>query len=130
MASWSELRRFIHSKFKAEDVSPTLTRLVFDVSDGRSQLVLVRSVGNDTLGQWASVESPFGRVGTTDLMGACREIADNVVGGIAVVDDVIVLRDTFPLADLSPEEFLMPLRMVSAAADLLERAYGDGRDNF
>jgi hypothetical protein len=130
MSTWNDLQRFIHSKFKAEDVSPNLTRMVFEYRDGRSQMVLVRRVGNDSVGEWASVESAIGRVGASDLLGACREIADNVVGGIAVVDDLIVLRDTFPLADLSPDEFLAPLQLISSAADELEKVYGDGRDSY
>ena len=46
MASWGALNVYIHSNYKVADETPSLIKLIFEMPDERSQMVLV---GRSTL---------------------------------------------------------------------------------
>jgi hypothetical protein len=127
MASWGALNAYIHSNYKVADESQGMIKLVFELRDGRSQMVLVeRSTLLEGLEEWAIIESPFGRIDQVDTRAAIREVGDNVCGGIASSGDFITFRHSVPLANLDPNEFERPLQLVTTTADRLEVMFSGG----
>lgn len=127
MASWGALNVYIHSNYKVADENPSLIKLIFEMPNGRSQMVLVgRSTLLDGLEEWAVIESPFGRIDDVDVKAAIREVSDNVCGGIASSGDFVTFRHSVPLANLDPNEFERPLQLVTGTADRLESQFSGG----
>lgn len=46
MTTWTDVKRFVHSTYKAEELSDTLLKLVFDTADRRSQIVFIELARN------------------------------------------------------------------------------------
>lgn len=121
MATWHSVREYISDNYKVADDKGTLMRLDFALADGRTHGVFLSSIGNDTVGEWCAVEAPVGRIADIDLPAALEEIEGRLCGGLSRVDEWLVVRDTFPIADLSIEELELPLHVVMGVADDLEQ---------
>jgi hypothetical protein len=129
MASWDELRSYIRITYKVADDDGTVLRLVFSVGEGRSQIVVV---GQSTTGggaEFATIASPFAEVGKLAIDPVLDTLADYVVGGVVTYGQMYMVRHSVPLADLDPDEFDGPLRMVLSTADALEAKFV-GTDQF
>ena len=126
MASWDDLRAYIHSNYSASDVSARAIEMSFGFPSGSSQSVYVSSLEGPDGAIWASIDSPIGLETQVDLFAALRMVEDVTCGGLAHLflggQDVVVVRHAVPLATLDPEEFNAPLRMVTAAADAFAQA--------
>jgi hypothetical protein len=131
MATWSELKTYIHNNYKIADESEDSIKLVFDVGGMRSQVVIVWHVQlANTNEDWIQIESPFGELGQVDLTAALQAIGNTLVGGLALAGGKIVtFRHSVPLDDLSINEFEGPLALVTGTADLLEKTFTGG-DKF
>jgi hypothetical protein len=129
MASWLQLKQYIHSTYKvSEDIGDGI-KLLFETTDGRSQLVfLTRQILLDGAEDWVLIESPFGELGRVDLAAAVTEVGNLVCGGIAASGKFVTLRHAVRLPDLDLAEFERPLVLVTVWADRLEAAFtgGDG----
>ena len=122
MARWQDVHTFIHDKFQATDISDDLVKLVFNVDDGRSQLVFVgRESLMDGAEEWAMVASPFAPREGTDLDKAIELVSRMVCGGMSKIGDHLVLKHSFPLANMDNNELMRPLQLVVTSADRLER---------
>jgi hypothetical protein len=123
MATWNDLRDYIHSNYKINDEEPGLISLLFDLKNGRSQLVLVAHAEmNLSREQWVQIESAVGeRRATRDAWPILDEVAKYVVGGLSTTGGYLTVRHAVPLADMSVEEFESPLQAVMQTADNLER---------
>lgn len=121
MATWQTVREYIAGNYKIADDSGNLVRLDFTLSDERSHTVFLSMIGNETVGEWCAVEAPIGKIADIDLSAALEAIEGRLCGGLSRVDEWLVVRDTFPLADLSIDELELPLHIVMNIADELEK---------
>ena len=131
MATWTDLKAYIHNTYKVADEREDLIKLIFEEEGLRSQLVLVRYVQHaGTNIDWIQIESPFGELGQLDLPAVLQAVGNTLVGGIALFDGrYVTFRHSAPLADLSIAEFEMPLHLVTVTADQLEKQFTGG-DKF
>lgn len=129
MASWQKVREHIAGNYTINEDKGELLALNFNMENGRTHVVLVSLAGNDVVGEWGVVEAPIGKVEEVDINAALNAISGKIVGGLSRSGDWLVVRDTFPLADLSVEELEMPMHLVLGIADELEASLV-GADNF
>jgi hypothetical protein len=121
MASWDQLRSYIHDNYKVMQDTGTHVQLGFDLGNGRTQIVYV--VHRTTMAgreSWIHVESPFGKADRLDIGDALREVEGMLCGGISLVGDFLTLRHAVPLENLDVNEFERPLTLITGAADTLE----------
>jgi hypothetical protein len=131
MATWSDLKTYIHNRYKVANETDDMLRLIFETGNLREQVVLVRRVvlpANGT--EWVHIESAIGEIDKLDLVALLRKVGNTVVGGLATAgDSIVTFRHSVPLADLSIAEFEQPLHLVIGTADLLEQQFTGG-DRF
>lgn len=125
MATWNELKDYIHGQYKATEISPRALELLFNLADGRSQLVWVTSQEGGDGDEWASIDSAIGPLHGIDLIEALKLVETSTCGGLSHLlvrgQELVALRHAFPLRNLDPNEFESPLNMVVLAADDFER---------
>lgn len=130
MATWDELKEYIHANYEATEISPRAIEMLFSTTAGRSQFVYVTSLEGPSGEQWASIDSAIGREDSIDIVLALRMVENVVCGGLAHLlvrgEDLISVRHALPLQTLDAAEFDQPLLMVTAAADDFERALTGG----
>lgn len=114
---------YVQSIMRGEMVNG-IFNTVYNLQNGRSQVVMVSVIGDQTVGEWACIESPVGVINdidVVDLLQVARQIT--FCGGIVANGGLLLLRDTFPLDDLQEVEILKPFGAVTTFADILERRY-------
>ncbi len=130
MATWGEVKTFVHDNYKADDLADEVMKMVFETSDLRSQLVFLThytlQAGEE---DWVSLESPFAEVGNVDLNRALEEVGNLVCGGLSQVNTMVTLKHSVPLANLNINELQRPLALVVNSADALEKTLVGG-DKF
>lgn len=129
MATWEDLSSYVKRNYRVDEHDGVL-RLVFDVGDGRSQMVLLsREALLDGREEWVQIASPFAELGNVSLQRVLEITGGIVCGGAGLVGRTLVLKHAVPLADMSVEEFERPLALVMGTADRLERDLAGG-DNY
>lgn len=121
MATWSDVKRFVGSRYTVEELSDTLLKLVFDVGNLRSQVVFVEYAGNDSGASWMKALSPIGSVDEIDLRRASEVLSTMIFGGLISSDGWVYVTNGIPLGDLDPNEVTEPLERIAGIADGLER---------
>jgi len=131
MATWSDLKSYIHNNYKIADERDDMVKLIFETEGLRSQVVIIWRLTLAANGsEWIHIESPIGELGQIDLAAALRTVGNTVVGGLATAGDTLVtFRHSVPLSDLSISEFEQPLHLVIGTADRLEQQFTGG-DKF
>lgn len=131
MATWADLKAYIHNHYKIADERDDMIKLIFDMGGMRSQVVIVWHVQLSGNGEhWVQIESPFGELGSVDLNAALTAVGNTVCGGMALAGGTLItFRHSVPLDDLSINEFEAPLALVTGTADRLEQALTGG-DKF
>jgi hypothetical protein len=121
MATWNDVVNHLKAEHNCNQVSAEILTITFDMGNGRSQLVIVESDGNDKIGEFACVSSPVGSIKNLNKLEAyCREATNWVMGGIVIGGEYILLRDSFPLLNLDVNELQASLLVILAAADQIE----------
>lgn len=124
MPTWDQLKAYIHSNYKATDVSPRAIEMVFSLAADRSQAVWVSFLEGPNGEQWASIDSAIGRLDSIDLGRALKMIENVTCGGLAHLlyrgESLVVIRHCVPLRNLDPTDFDPALLMVTAAANGFE----------
>jgi len=65
LATWSALTDYVRAIYKISEETPDSLKLIFDVGDLRSQVVVLwRMSLLDGTDEWVQIESPFGRLGS------------------------------------------------------------------
>ncbi len=129
MATWENLKAYIGSNYKvAKDEGNSIT-LVWNTDGGRSQVVLVRLVGELGGEPWAEVTTGVAKVSETDPTDLLKRNNHMIAGALAILDDIVVWRHTFPLGNLDPNEFETPLHVAVNFGDALEKELTGG-DTF
>lgn len=127
MATWDDLASYLRSSYKIMDDGGSTLKLLFEVGNGRSQIIHVgraRSSGSE--GDWASIASVFGNASELSLRAALSEASEYLIGGLVLYGDNLALRHTVPLANLDLNEFEEPFQMVMHAADAMEQKFVGG----
>lgn len=120
MATWSDVKRFVHSTYKAEDLNESLIKLIFNTSNLRSQIVFLEHAFNDAGDEWVKVNSPIGGTSEIDVRRAAELLSGLLVGGIVVNGDYVYVTNSMPLPNLDANEITQPLERVVSIADNLE----------
>ncbi len=122
MASWNEMRSFINEEYKVKkDDGETIT-MVFDLGEGRSQLVLIGLSKNENTGEeWLQISSPIGKVEEVNVRRAAEMTFSYLCGGVVVAGDLVLMHHSAPLANLDTNEFKRPLSVIVNGADDIER---------
>lgn len=129
MANWPGLRRHIFDNYKVAKDRESFLQLLFGFEDGRSQLVYV-SHHKTTAGEdWVILESAIGPLDRLNVLSVLESVSDIICGGLGRVENVLTLRDAFPLENLDVNEFERPLAMITTTADYLEQKHV-GADTF
>lgn len=122
MASWEALHRYIKSEYKVSEDNLNSVKLIFNVDDHRSQLVMVHRAGEIGGSEWAVISTAVCDEGDVDPREALLKSADMIVGGLALVDGgPIIFRHAIRLQDLDPAEFEEPLKIAVLFGDRLEQ---------
>jgi hypothetical protein len=131
MATWSDLKQYIHNNYKIADERDDMIKLIFETGGLRSQVVIVWHVQLSGSGEhWIQIESPFGELGSLDLAAALNAVGNTVCGGMSLVGgQLVTFRHSVPLDDINISEFEAPLALVTGTADRLEQALTGG-DKF
>ncbi|RSM86530.1 hypothetical protein DMH04_12785 [Kibdelosporangium aridum] len=130
MSSWIEVINYVRTRYEVLEESDDWLRFRLDTEGDRSQQVSVHHVPDADGGAWLEISSPVGWADKIDLRKLLELAGSVVVGGVAIVDGVALLKHTVPVEDLSVrEEFERPLKLVVARADSFERELA-GTDHF
>ena len=121
MAGWDDLVSWVRVRYEVMAQREHSLTFRLPTTAGRDQFVRVDHLGRDGGHDWARIESPVGPITGMDLLSLLRAAGELTVGGAAAVNDTVVLRHALPLEDLSFAEFEAPFRLVTHAADDLER---------
>ena len=120
MTTWAEVKTYVHNKYKVEDANEDLMRLLFSLDNGRSQLVYIKHVYNDSA-EWIRIESPIGKAADMNIASAARIASEKIVGGIIIIGETVFLSNAMPLQNLDGNEVDEPLGRVMTIADEMER---------
>jgi hypothetical protein len=129
MVTWEDLVAYVRSNYKIADEQPGMLQLIFEVSDGRSQLVYLWRRELLGIEEWVQIESPIGPLDEIDTRALLSEAGDKVCGAVAATDTIAFYRHSVPLAHLDINEFERPFQLVINTADALERKFCGG-DRF
>jgi hypothetical protein len=130
MASWNSVKAYLEQKYRVDQLDDQTLKLVFSLTGGRSQVILVAAAGPEgTEPTWLDFHSPIGGTLEVDLRAAVRSTIDFVCGGISMLGDTVTLRTTVPLENLDANEIEDPLHTLLGIADTLERRL-TGADRF
>jgi hypothetical protein len=131
MITWLDVAAYINAKYKIADQDESMIKLVFETTGGRSQLVLVaRHVpGGSSSEEWVQIASPIARVDQVNVIAVLQDVSELICGGLAIYGDILFIQDSFPLANLQPNELERPLHLITSSADRLERKFV-GTDTF
>ena len=131
MASASQFLAFVRSSYPIIKEENGSIYFNYNLPNGRAQLVGGSGIcDKNRVGEWASIESPIGsshQIDLLDLLQVTRAIS--FCGGIVALGNLLMLRDTFPIAELQADEFNKPFVAISFFADVLESRYSR-KDNF
>ena len=121
MATWESLRQYIHSRYQVMEEQPGVLRMMFDVGGGRTQNVLV-SGKNVGAFEYMVIWTPICNESQISARDALVRNANMPIGSLGLVPDgTIILRHSFPLKDLEPDELDVPLQAITQGGDMLER---------
>jgi len=129
MATWEQVKEFVKNNFKMQKEEANYFNMVFNVSDTRSQLVNVVKAQTKNGDVWVQIYSPVGVIKQDKINNALEDIEDAICGGLVKVGDKHCIRHCMPIADMSADEFAVPLILITALADVLEEKYVGGDDN-
>lgn len=128
MATWREVESYLSSHYIIEKIGPSIIKLVFDVGNGRSQVVTVEGLALDGEHAVVSFASPFARVGQITPQQLVNQMSNNNALGVVMIGDMYALANVAPLQNLDANEIEWPLLYVTNIADIWERELGQGDD--
>lgn len=124
MATWSDVRGFLLSRYPADGDEGNSLRFLFKTERGRSQYVLVFG-GNEHL---VHVLSPIGLANMIDAKRLLTLTQERTLG-IKQMNDLYNVVAVVHIEELNANELLGPLFMVLDEADAYEQQLGLG-DHF
>jgi regulation of enolase protein 1 (concanavalin A-like superfamily) len=129
MSNWAGLQEWARERYTLENDEDDWFAMTVEYDDGRSQKVVVsRFTYLD--GDWAEIRSAICEESEMSPRLALKKNAEFAIGGIGLKDGRYYLFYSVPLADLSEDEFVVPLNAIAASADRLEASHSSGDDDF
>lgn len=129
MATWNDLRQYIHSQYQVFDEAPDVIRLIFNLGNGRTQNVLVSGKQAGAF-EYFVIWTPICDESQISARDALVRNATMSIGALGLVPDgTVILRYSAPLKDLDVDEFNVPLQGLTMAGDMLEQEFS-GADRF
>ena len=116
---------------KVEKEADGARTIEVQLADDRSQLIRIRLADlGDRFGLCATFGTLVGQLKDLDCQKALRLNASTVhFGAIAVMDDMVVIRETLRLATCDPDEILFAVSELATLGDALEKELC-GTDRF
>lgn len=94
MATWKQVGDYVASNYKYDYYGKgDLFKLIFDVGDDRTQVVLIQRLKNQEGTSWVEVSSPIGEVDKADIFDFLEELEETVCGGAIKRGDYIFIRN-------------------------------------
>jgi hypothetical protein len=122
MADWNALHTYINRNYKVSEDDFKTLKLIFNLDDNRSQVVLVERGGDLEGSEWAVISTAVCEEADIDAREALVRNSQMLVGSLALVDGgPVIFRYAIRLADLDPAEFEAPLKVAVLFGDSLER---------
>lgn len=129
MATWREVENYLTSNYRTEKVGPSIIKLVFDLGNGRSQVIIVEGLALDEAEDAiVSFMSPFAKIDQITPQQLVNQMTGNSGLGVAVIGDWYALKNVAPLMNLDANEIEWPLLFVTNIADIWEKELGLGDD--
>ncbi len=122
MASWDELKAFVHREWNATELDENNLQLVFELPSLRSQAVVVEHASNEEA-DWVKFKSAIGQLSEIDLWTAAEALGRKVVGGIIVEEGYVVVVSAMPLANVDRTDIVETMFRVTSIADELENQF-------
>ena len=118
MATKIEVMNFLNQAYNFEHVSENMVKFVFDVNDGRTQLVFAW-VSDD----YMVISSPF--AGEDEITpNLAFKLGEDILFGIKKIAGTYQVTHVVPMGDLDESEIQLGLGAVAVAADSLESSVG------
>ncbi|MEI6236563.1 MAG: hypothetical protein WCT04_26190 [Planctomycetota bacterium] len=124
MATWAQLKEVVSSNFQAVKDEGNVLTITFEFEGGSEHDVIVCRAGNEQIGDWAQVESGFGKVDDIDLNAVVRKSEEIVCGGVACNSGYVTLRHSVPMDELDASEILIPINAICASAHAFAQEFG------
>jgi hypothetical protein len=121
MATWEQVKDLIKGNFQSIDDEGDLYKSVFDLGNGRTQMVFVQKFETKNKSIWIQIASPVGVIRQDKINKALELINEKACGGLVKIGDKHYVRHCLPIEDLSQEEFAVPLILITSIADELEK---------
>jgi hypothetical protein len=129
MPTWAEIKEYAVSKYTLNHNEERYFSLTWEYDGGRSQMIWVRnyqSMDRD----WIEFRTFVCHGGDMDPLLALQKNAEFTIGALAVDGDGdYMMIHNAPLAGLDPDEFELPLMVLSRTADQLEQEHS-AKDDF
>ncbi len=129
MASWVDVKGFIRNNYKLQDDEGDCFKIVFNLGSSRSQVVFIQKIKTRAGDIWIQISSPVGIIEQENIDDALEYLNENICGGMVKIGHRHFVRHCLPIEDLSSDEFDVPLRVVTMAADELEQKFVGGDRN-
>ena len=128
MATWQEVRTYVHSNYKVEDIDPAMMKMLFDSGNGRSQIIFVGhfDLSEAGMGDWLTYFSPFCGTDQATANAVMGVASDNTMFGITEMAGMYGVRHVAPMLNLDANEIEDPLMAVVFSADNLEKLLTGG----
>ena len=126
MATWSEVKSFIKSRYpQTQDDGKSLS-IVLQLEDNRSQMMFVGfvDVDGDSM-DCVMFLAPFARQNQISAAQALAK-SSGPFGLATIGDDFYALKHSAFIADVDENEIIVPLELLSRLADQAERSLGLG----
>ena len=123
MATWQDVRSYVHSNYKVEDIDPDMMKMLFDAGNGRSQLIYVGHIdlSHANMGEWLTYFSAFSNTDQVTAHVVLSVASDNTMFGITQMAGMYGVRHVAPMVNLDANEIEDPLIAVVWSADTLEK---------
>jgi hypothetical protein len=125
LASWEEVKKFVHDNFVVEQDLGQGMRLLFSGDTERTQLVFLTFMNlNNSTEEWLVIESPVGKAAEIDLALALTKAGDVICGGLGLWGadpSLLMMRHAVPLENLDANELVRPMQLLAGSADRLEQ---------
>jgi hypothetical protein len=124
MATWLEVESYLTSNYVTEKLDLNCLKFVFELGDGRSQMIFVAGLGldgpDDPVVFFASPFATTSMLSPQQVVDLMRESAI----GIGEWHECYVVKHLAPLENLDANELEWPLAYVTRMADMLEEKLG------
>jgi len=131
MATWMELKQGIlgNPDFTVKDADKNAILLEFKFRNRRTQGVLIQRNETQDGEEWVEISSPVGDISYDDLDNVLELAGRVICGGIVKSGIYYTLRHSMLIDDLSYEEFMRPLEIITKTADDIENLI-TGQDSY